>query len=66
MSVWLTPDLQPVVGGMYFPPVDRYGRPGFKSVLIGVASQVSGFIYSSFNDSKIKVTSYIILSRAFV
>ncbi len=29
MSVWLTPDAEPVVGGTYFPPEDRYGRPGF-------------------------------------
>ena len=29
MSVWLTPDLKPFVGGTYFPPDDRYGRPGF-------------------------------------
>ncbi|XP_064636883.1 spermatogenesis-associated protein 20-like isoform X2 [Lineus longissimus] len=40
MSVWLTPDLKPVVGGTYFPPDDRYyGRPGFKSVLQGLAQQ---------------------------
>jgi uncharacterized protein YyaL (SSP411 family) len=41
MSVWLTPDLKPIVGGTYFPPDDRYyGRPGFKSVLIALAEQV--------------------------
>ncbi|PYL29233.1 MAG: thioredoxin domain-containing protein [Verrucomicrobia bacterium] len=28
MSVWLTPDLKPFVGGTYFPPEDRYGQPG--------------------------------------
>jgi uncharacterized protein YyaL (SSP411 family) len=33
MSVWLTPDLKPFFGGTYFPPDDRYGRPGFQSVL---------------------------------
>jgi uncharacterized protein YyaL (SSP411 family) len=33
MSVWLTPDLKPFVGGTYFPPEDHYGRPGFKTVL---------------------------------
>ncbi len=32
MSVWLTPDLKPFVAGTYFPPEDRWGRPGFKSV----------------------------------
>jgi len=29
MSVWLTPEGKPVVGGTYFPPEDRYGRAGF-------------------------------------
>jgi uncharacterized protein YyaL (SSP411 family) len=33
MSVWLTPDLKPFVGGTYYPPTDRYGRPGFSTVL---------------------------------
>jgi hypothetical protein len=33
MSVFLTPDLQPFFGGTYFPPDDRYGRPGFPTVL---------------------------------
>jgi uncharacterized protein YyaL (SSP411 family) len=33
MSVWLTPELQPFAGGTYFPPEDRYGRPGFSTVL---------------------------------
>jgi len=37
MSVWLTPDLQPFAGGTYFPPEDRYGRPGFATVLLRVA-----------------------------
>ena len=38
MSVWLTPDLQPFVGGTYFPPEDRYGQPGFKKVLERIAA----------------------------
>ena len=37
MSVWLTPELQPIVGGTYFPPEDRYGQPGFKKVLRRIA-----------------------------
>jgi uncharacterized protein YyaL (SSP411 family) len=37
LSVWLTPDLQPFFGGTYFPPDDRYGRPGFKRVLLSLA-----------------------------
>jgi uncharacterized protein len=38
MSVWLTPDLKPFVGGTYFPPEDRYGQPGFKKVLDRIAT----------------------------
>lgn len=37
MSVWLTPDLKPIVGGTYFPPENRYGRAGFPLVLERVA-----------------------------
>jgi len=37
MSVWLTPDLHPFVGGTYFPPDDRYGRPGFALILQRIA-----------------------------
>jgi uncharacterized protein YyaL (SSP411 family) len=33
LSVFLTPDLEPFFGGTYFPPDDRYGRPGFLSLL---------------------------------
>jgi hypothetical protein len=33
LSVWLTPDLKPFYGGTYFPPRDRWGRPGFATVL---------------------------------
>jgi len=38
MSVWLTPDLKPFVGGTYFPPEERYGQPAFKTVLERVAT----------------------------
>ncbi|MGA2267343.1 MAG: thioredoxin domain-containing protein [Bryobacteraceae bacterium] len=38
MSVWLTPDLQPFFGGTYFPPEDRWGHPGFASLLTQFAS----------------------------
>ncbi|HEV8186001.1 MAG TPA: thioredoxin domain-containing protein, partial [Chthoniobacterales bacterium] len=38
MSVWLTPDLKPFVGGTYFPPEDRYGHPGFRKVLERIAA----------------------------
>jgi uncharacterized protein YyaL (SSP411 family) len=38
MSVWLTPDLKPFIGGTYFPPEDRYGQPAFKKVLEQIAT----------------------------
>ena len=37
MSVWLTPELKPFVGGTYFPPEDRYGQPAFPKVLERIA-----------------------------
>jgi len=37
MSVWLTPQLEPFVGGTYFPPEDRFGHPAFKRVLQRIA-----------------------------
>ncbi|XP_061411869.1 spermatogenesis-associated protein 20 isoform X2 [Lethenteron reissneri] len=39
MSVWLTPDLRPLVGGTYFPPEDSFSRPGFKTVLTQIAKK---------------------------
>jgi uncharacterized protein YyaL (SSP411 family) len=38
LTVFLTPSLEPYYGGTYFPPVDRYGMPSFKTVLEAVAS----------------------------
>jgi len=38
MSVWLTPDLKPFVGGTYFPPEDRYGHPAFTKLLDRIAA----------------------------
>ena len=37
MSVWLTPELEPFFGGTYFPPENRYGHPGFASILGQIA-----------------------------
>jgi uncharacterized protein YyaL (SSP411 family) len=39
MSVFLTPDLEPFFGGTYFPPVRRYGRPGFDEIVQWIASK---------------------------
>jgi len=33
LTAFLTPDGRPYFGGTYFPPDDRYGRPGFGRVL---------------------------------
>jgi uncharacterized protein YyaL (SSP411 family) len=33
LTVFLTPDLKPFFGGTYFPPQDRWGRPGLLTVL---------------------------------
>jgi uncharacterized protein len=37
LSVWLTPDHKPFYVGTYYPPEQRYGRPGFREVLLSVA-----------------------------
>jgi uncharacterized protein len=37
MSVFLTPELKPFYGGTYFPPDNRYGRPGFGAILERIA-----------------------------
>ncbi len=37
MTVFLTPDQKPFFAGTYFPPEDRWGRPGFGSVLKKIA-----------------------------
>jgi len=38
LSVWLTPDLKPFMGGTYFPPDDSRGHPGLRSLLIQIAT----------------------------
>ncbi len=37
MTVFLTPDQQPIFAGTYFPPTDKWGRPGFGTVLKHIA-----------------------------
>jgi uncharacterized protein YyaL (SSP411 family) len=37
LSLFLTPEGKPFFGGTYFPPEDRWGRPGFRTVLSSVA-----------------------------
>jgi uncharacterized protein YyaL (SSP411 family) len=38
LSLFLTPDGRPFLGGTYYPPDDRYGRPGFPTLLKSVAT----------------------------
>src|ERR1700749_2788124 len=33
LTMFLTPDAEPFFGGTYWPPTQRYGRPGFPQVL---------------------------------
>ncbi|MGI8847282.1 MAG: thioredoxin domain-containing protein [Candidatus Dormibacteria bacterium] len=37
MTVFLTPDGRPFLGGTYFPPVDRHGMKGFPTILRAAA-----------------------------
>lgn len=48
MSVWLTPDQKPFYAGTYFPPVSRYGRPGFIDVL--------RFLSDAWNQRRVDIT----------
>ncbi len=38
LTMFLAPDGEPIWGGTYFPPVPRYGRPGFPQVLERIAA----------------------------
>jgi uncharacterized protein len=42
LSLFLTPDGKPFYGGTYFPPDDRYGRPGFVTLLHAIADAWKG------------------------
>jgi len=37
LTVFLTPDRKPFYGGTYFPPDDRWGKPGLKTILNSIA-----------------------------
>ncbi|XP_015190002.1 PREDICTED: spermatogenesis-associated protein 20 isoform X1 [Polistes dominula] len=39
MSVFLAPNLTPIIGGTYFPPEDRHGLPGFQTVLFSISKE---------------------------
>ena len=61
MSVFLTPDLKPFFGGTYFPPDNRYGRPGFGAILQRIAEawkNERGRIAQSSNDVIAQLAQY--------
>ena len=74
MSVWLTPDLKPFVGGTYFPPEARYGQPGFKKVLERIATawkenhdnivEQGGKIVAALQESQSAVTGAVQIEAA--
>lgn len=37
MSIFMTADQKPFYAGTYFPPMSRYGMPGFRELLLGIA-----------------------------
>jgi uncharacterized protein YyaL (SSP411 family) len=37
LTAFLTPDGKPFYGGTYFPPLDNYGRPSFRRVLMSIS-----------------------------
>ncbi|MGA2882184.1 MAG: thioredoxin domain-containing protein [Bryobacteraceae bacterium] len=61
MSVFLTPDLKPFFGGTYFPPDNRYGRPGFGAILERIAEawrNERGRILQSSGDVIVQLAQY--------
>jgi uncharacterized protein len=61
MSVFLTPELKPFFGGTYFPPDNRYGRPGFGAILQRIAEawrDERGRIVQSSGDVVAQLTQY--------
>lgn len=59
LSVFLTPDLNPFYGGTYFPPEDRYGIGGFKTLIVAIADAWSENRKDIINNSK-QLTYHII------
>ena len=47
LTIFLTPDLHPFWGGTYFPPVEKFGRPSFITVI--------NTIYDVFQNNKEKI-----------
>ncbi len=58
LNMFLTPQGKPFFGGTYFPPEQRYGMPGLKSVLISVVNAWQENRNELIEQSN-KVTNYI-------
>ncbi|MCW8916906.1 MAG: thioredoxin domain-containing protein [Magnetovibrio sp.] len=55
LTMFLTPEGEPFWGGTYFPPEERYGRPGFPEVLEGISK--------AWNDNSDQVKSNVAVIR---
>jgi uncharacterized protein YyaL (SSP411 family) len=58
MTVFLTPQQEPFFAGTYFPPEDRYGRPGFGTLLQRIA-KVWREDRANLNDQAGKVAEFL-------
>lgn len=66
MSVFLTPELKPFVGGTYFPPEDSFGRPGFATILQSIAEKVCVIIATIMGVSSMQSQRFILRYTPFV
>src|SRR5436190_5580933 len=58
MTVFLTPEQEPFFAGTYFPPEDRYGRPGFGTLLQRI-SAIWREDRSSLNEQAKKIAEFL-------
>ncbi len=58
LTVFLTPELKPYFGGTYYPPEDRWGRPGFPRVLAAISDAYKNDA-ASVNENAEKLTDFI-------
>lgn len=61
LTCFLFPDKTPFFGGTYFPPEDRYNRPGFPKILLAISSAYHSNkddILSNVNDILASLNSY--------
>lgn len=58
LTVFLTPELKPYFGGTYYPPEDRWGRPGFPRVLTALSDAYKNDA-ASVTENAEKLTDFI-------